>query len=165
MARQSAGILLFRRRAGGVEVLLVHPGGPFWSRKDEGAWSLPKGEFAEPEDALAAARREFQEETGSALRGADGDFVSLGAVRQAGGKLVHAWAIEGDFDPATLASNTFLMEWPRGSGAQREFPEADRAEWFDLAAARRKLLNGQRPFIDALEERLGRAARPPHATS
>lgn len=138
---------MYRRRPG-LEVLLVHPGGPFWKNKDQGAWSLPKGEYAEGEEPLRAALREFEEETG--LR-PEGDFRPLGEVRQAGGKVVTAWAFEGDFDPGTLRSNLFSMEWPRGSGKMREFPEIDRAGWFRLDAAREKILKGQAPFLDRLE--------------
>ena len=150
MAKTSAGLLLFREASGGLEVLLVHPGGPFWSRKDDGAWSLPKGEFEEGEDPLAAARREFEEETGTA---ADGEAIPLGSLRQPGGKTVHAWAVRGDFDPDLLRSNTFLLEWPPKSGRMREFPEVDRAGWFPLETARRKILKGQAGFLDRLEAR------------
>ena len=135
-----------------LQVLLVHPGGPFWAKKDLGAWSVPKGEVAEGEDALAAARREFEEETGVAV---EGEFVALGEVRQAGGKVVTAWALEGDFDPAGLRSNTFTMEWPPRSGRMAEFPEVDRAQWFGVDEAREKILAGQLPLIDALVEALG----------
>ena len=147
-ARRSAGILLYRRRAGGLEVLLVHPGGPFWKDRDEGAWSIPKGEFHDPEDALAAARREFAEETGTAI---DGEFVALAPRRQRSGKTVHAWAVEGDLDAAAVRSNLFSMEWPPKSGRAAEFPEVDRAAWFPIAQARKKLLPGQLPFLDQLE--------------
>ena len=150
MAKTSAGLLLFRETSGGLEVLLVHPGGPFWSRKDDGAWSLPKGEFEAGEDPLAAARREFEEETGAA---ADGEAIPLGSLRQPGGKTVHAWAVRGDFDPDLLRSNTFLREWPPKSGRMREFPEVDRAGWFPLETARRKILKGQAGFLDRLEAR------------
>ena len=152
MAKTSAGLLLFRETSGGLEVLLVHPGGPFWSRKDDGAWSLPKGEFEEGEDPLAAARREFEEETGAA---ADGEALPLGSLKQPGGKTVHAWAVRGDFDPDLLRSNTFLLEWPPKSGRMREFPEVDRAGWFPLETARQKILKGQAGFLDRLQERLG----------
>ena len=138
---------MYRRRPG-LEVLLVHPGGPFWKNKDQGAWSLPKGEYAEGEEPLTAALREFEEETGQRP---EGDFRPLGEVRQAGGKVVTAWAFEGDFDPGALRSNRFSMEWPRGSGKMREFPEIDRAGWFGLDAAREKILKGQAPFLDRLE--------------
>lgn len=148
MATRSAGILMFRRREGEIEVLLVHPGGPFWARRDEGAWSIPKGELVSGEDPLAAARREFEEETGLAV---DGDLTPLGPVKQAGGKEVFAWALEGDCDPATIGSNTFSMEWPPRSGRRREFPEIDRAAWFTLEEARKRVLGGQVGLIDQLE--------------
>jgi predicted NUDIX family NTP pyrophosphohydrolase len=151
-ARRSAGILLYRHRAGGLEVLLVHPGGPFWRNRDEGAWSIPKGEFDDHEDALAAARREFAEETGTAI---DGEFVALAPHRQRSGKTVHAWAVEGDLDAAAVRSNLFSMEWPPRSGMTAEFPEVDRAAWFTLPEARRKLLAGQLPFLDELEALAG----------
>ena len=155
MPQRSAGILLYRRRArSGIEVLLVHPGGPFWARKDEGAWSLPKGTYEPGEDPLAAARREFAEETGAQ---AEGELIALGAFRQSSAKIVDVWAIEGEFDPATLSSNTFPMEWPPKSGKMREVPEVDRAEWFTPEAAARKILKGQRPVIDALLRHLGLA--------
>src|SRR5262245_12423895 len=128
MPRRSAGVLLYRRRHGGiVEVLLVHPGGPFWAKKDDGAWSIPKGEYASGEDPLAAARREFEEETGASAPA--GEAIALGAFRQSSGKIVEAWAIEGDFDTATLKSNTFTLEWPPRSGKTRQVPEVDRAAW------------------------------------
>jgi predicted NUDIX family NTP pyrophosphohydrolase len=142
-----------RTRGGGLELLLVHPGGPFWARKDEGAWSIPKGEYDDGEDPLAAARREFAEELGAE---ADGAFVDLGEVTQAGRKVVRAFALEGDFDVNGLRSNTFELEWPPKSGRRQTFPEVDRAEWFSPAEARRKILAAQQPFIDrllALEER------------
>jgi predicted NUDIX family NTP pyrophosphohydrolase len=147
LSKQSAGLLLFRRTESGVEALLVHPGGPFWAKKDDGAWSIPKGEFSDGEDPLAAARREFREETGVE---ASGEFVALDRIRQAGGKLVLAWALESDFDPATLKSNTFSVEWPPKSGQQRQFPEVDRAAWFPFDAAKRKILKGQQPLLDQL---------------
>jgi predicted NUDIX family NTP pyrophosphohydrolase len=153
---RSAGILLFRRGAGGAEVLLVHPGGPFWARKDLGAWSIPKGEHGDDEDALAAARREFEEETGTALP--DGPLTALGDIRQRGGKRVRAWALEGDFDPATVRSNTFELEWPPRSGRTQAFPEIDRAAWFGLDEARERLLGAQAPFLDRLREHLGGSA-------
>jgi predicted NUDIX family NTP pyrophosphohydrolase len=146
--KQSAGILLYRGPAGRREVLLVHPGGPFWQKKDLGAWSIPKGEFADGEDAVAAARREFREETGHDLAG---PFTPLSPVRQPGGKVVHAWAVEGDFDPHALRSNRFTLEWPPRSGQHREFPEVDRAAWFDLGEARRRINRGQAPLLDELE--------------
>lgn len=145
--RLSAGLLLFRRSAQGPEVLLAHPGGPYWRHKDAGAWGIPKGEPEPGEDLLAAARREFAEETGCTPAG---DGVSLGAARQPGGKLVHVWAVEGDWDPAALSSNTFEMEWPPRSGRRASFPEVDRAAWFDLDAARMRILKGQAVFLDRL---------------
>jgi predicted NUDIX family NTP pyrophosphohydrolase len=151
MAAISAGLLLYRSSPRGLEVLLVHPGGPFWARRDLGAWSIPKGEVDPGEDLLAAARREFHEETGFV---AEGSAVPLGQVRQTGGKLVHAWAVEGDLDPAQLRSNTFEVPWPRGSGRTRVFPEVDRAGWFDLAEARRRILPAQAAFLDALSAAL-----------
>jgi len=155
MAKKSAGLLLYRDRAAGVEVLLVHPGGPFWARKDDGAWSIPKGEFADGEDPLAAARREFEEETGMRP---EGEFSTLVPVKQPGGKMVHAWAVRGDFDPAGLRSNTFSMEWPPRSGRLSEFPEVDRAGWFTLDDARRKILKGQAGVLDQLRELVQRSA-------
>ena len=153
MARRSAGILLHRAGAAGPEVLLVHPGGPFWAKKDAGAWSIPKGEYDDAEDPLACARREFAEELGAPPP--DGtEPVELGEVRQKGGKVVVAWALEGDFDAETIRSNTFRMEWPPRSGAMREFPEVDRAGWFGLDAAREKILPAQAPLLDRLAERL-----------
>lgn len=152
MAKLSAGLVMYRRRGGGLEVFLVHPGGPFWAKKDAGAWSIPKGEYAEGEDALAAAQREFEEETGFVARG---DFVDLGTVKQPGGKVVRAWAIEGDCDPAELKSNMFEMEWPPRSGRLAEFPEVDRAGWFSVEEARERILKGQLPLLDALVSRLG----------
>lgn len=150
MPKKSAGLLLFRRSGdrSGLQLLLVHPGGPFWRKKDEGAWTIPKGEFNDSEDPLAAALREFGEETGA--QPPRGEFLKLRPVRQAGGKTVHAWAIEFDFDPQTLHSNTFQQEWPPKSGRVQEFPEVDRAAWFDPPTARRKILNGQIPLIDEL---------------
>jgi len=157
MAQRSAGLLLYRRRQRGIEVLLVHPGGPFWARKDEGAWSIPKGEHGPGEDPLAAARREFAEETGATAPA--GEFVALGAFRQSSGKIVEAWAVEGDFDPAALKSNAFTLEWPPRSGRMREVPEVDRAGWFAPEEAARKVLKGQRPILEALLQRLGQGSR------
>jgi predicted NUDIX family NTP pyrophosphohydrolase len=151
MPRTSAGVLLYRRRAGTLEVLLVHPGGPFWQRKDDGAWSIPKGEFDATEPAEAAARREFEEETGMALTL---PLVALPPVRQPGGKVVHAFAAEGDVDAAAIRSNTFEMEWPPRSGRRRAFPEVDRGAWFDVATALRKINAGQRAIVEALWQRL-----------
>ena len=139
---------MFRRRAGGTEVLLAHPGGPFWSRRDEAAWTLPKGEIAPQEEPLAAALREFAEETGFASAP---PFIPLGELRQKSGKRISAWAFEGDADPARLQSNAFEMEWPPRSGRLQSFPEVDRVRWFGLAEARRKLIAGQVPYIDTLE--------------
>jgi predicted NUDIX family NTP pyrophosphohydrolase len=149
--RQSAGLLLYRRNGNGVEVLLGHPGGPFWRNKDLGSWSIPKGLIAEGEKPLAAARREFTEETGHRPRGKS---LPLGEARQPGGKLVQAWAVEGDWDAALLKSNMFEMEWPPRSGRRHSFPELDRAEWFDLAEAQTKILKGQAIFLTRLLEKL-----------
>ncbi len=151
MPSQSAGILMYRRSGERVEVLLVHMGGPFWARKDAGAWSIPKGEFVDGEDALAAARREFREETSFEVGGA---FVALEPAKQSGGKRVVAWAVEGDLDAAAARSNTFEMEWPPRSGRKASFPEIDRAEWFPLDTARAKILKGQAPLLDQLERLL-----------
>jgi predicted NUDIX family NTP pyrophosphohydrolase len=157
MARkQSAGALLYRRHAGAVEVLLVHPGGPFWRNRDEGAWSIPKGEFDDAESPETAARREFEEETGFAL---EGELTALKPVRQAGGKTIHAFARECDIDPAAIRSNTFELEWPPRSGKMRAFPEVDRAAWFTLPEAMRKVVDGQRPLLTELEGRLDDASR------
>ena len=149
MPAHSAGLVIHRRRAGTVEVLLVHPGGPFWAKKDAGAWSIPKGEYEPDEDPLAAACREFIEELG--IEPPDGERVGLGEVPQKGGKRVRAWAVEGDIDPAKVESNTFELEWPPRSGRRQSFPEVDRAGWFTLAEAHEKILDGQRPLLDALE--------------
>jgi len=163
MARkQAAGLLLFRGSVGSLEVMLVHPGGPLWARKDEGAWSIPKGEVEPNEDALAAARREVEEETGARP---SGTFIALAPVRQTGGKVVHVWAIESDFDPAGLKSNLFEMEWPPKSGNRRSFPEVDRAAWFDLGTAERKILPSQAIVLQHLQERLREAGeRAPQTT-
>jgi predicted NUDIX family NTP pyrophosphohydrolase len=155
MAKLSAGVLMYRRGRRGVELLLVHPGGPFWANKDEGAWSIPKGEYDEGEDALAAAKREFAEELGSAPPSRP--FLDLGAIKQASRKQVAAFAVEGDFDPATLRSNLFEIEWPPRSGRKRAFPEIDRAAWLLPSEARAKIQPGQAPFIDRLLEALGLA--------
>jgi predicted NUDIX family NTP pyrophosphohydrolase len=152
MAKRSAGILLYRMAPGGPEVLLVHPGGPFWARKDEGAWSIPKGEVEEAEDPRMSALREFEEELGVAVPG--DEMIELGSVTQAGGKVVVAWAVEGDLDPAALRSNRFTIEWPPRSGQMREFPEVDRAEWFSVQRAREKINPAQREFIDRLVAKL-----------
>ena len=147
MPKAAAGLLLYRRHPAGIEVLLAHPGGPFWPRKDVGAWSIPKGEIDPGEDPVAAARREFREEIGLEVTG---PVAPLGQQKQGSGKLVRIWASEGDFDPAQLRSNTFEMEWPKGSGRTQTFPEVDRAAWFALDEARRRILPGQAPFLDAL---------------
>ena len=147
MAKRSAGLLLYRRRKGSIEVLLVHPGGPFWAKKDLGAWSIPKGEYVEGEDPLAAARREFEEETGFP---APADVIALGELKQAGGKTVAGWSAEGDCDPAKLVSNLCEIEWPPRSGRKVEIPEVDRAGWFSLDEAREKILPGQVAFLDRL---------------
>ena len=147
MSKKSAGLLLFRETAAGLEVLLVHPGGPFWAKKDDGSWSIPKGEFEDGEEPLAAAKREFEEEMGVP---ATGEFMLLKPLKQPSGKLVFAWEVRSDFDPSRLKSNMFSMEWPPKSGRQREFPEVDKAAWFDVETARRKILKGQAPFLDQL---------------
>lgn len=147
---ESAGLLLYRRRPN-LEVLLAHPGGPYWRNKDEGAWTVPKGEILEGEDPYAAALREFEEETGLHPHG---KTVSLGSLRQSGGKLVHAWAVENDWDPSRLVSNQFSIEWPPRSGRTAVFPEIDRANWFDLATARLKILKSQTEFLNRLEAAL-----------
>ena len=152
MPVRSAGILLFRRPAGGLELLLVHPGGPYWARKDDGAWSIPKGEHADGEDALDCARREFEEETGTVPP--VGALVPLGEVRQRSGKRVSAWAAEGDLDADAVRSNTFSVEWPPRSGQTQEFPEVDRAGWFAPDDARRALVPAQAAFVDRLVEHL-----------
>jgi predicted NUDIX family NTP pyrophosphohydrolase len=152
MAKISAGILLFRRRPAGLEVMLVHPGGPFWAKKDLGAWSIPKGLMNEGEGRLAAAKREFFEEMGMAI---EGECLDLGQHKQPGGKTIAAFAQEGDFDPASLRSNLFSIEWPPHSGRTAEFPEVDKAGWFTLDEAKEKATKGQRPIIAALAEKLG----------
>lgn len=149
MLRLSAGLLMYRIKEGALQVLLAHPGGPFFRNKDEGAWSIPKGEPNADEDLLVTAQREFEEETG--LKPA-GPFIPLKAIKQKGGKVVHAWAFRGNCDPAAVKSNTFTMEWPPNSGQQQEFPEMDRAEFFDLATARKKIKAGQEALIDELEK-------------
>jgi predicted NUDIX family NTP pyrophosphohydrolase len=148
MPRLSAGVLLYRTRNGVVEVLIAHPGGPFWARKDDGAWSIPKGEYPDGEDPWVAARREFFEEL--ALPVPEGAVIEFGSAKQPGGKVVTAFAIQGDLDVTEARSNTFKMEWPKGSGKMREFPEVDRVGWFTVAQARTKLLKGQRTFLDRL---------------
>ncbi|MEV6397964.1 NUDIX domain-containing protein [Streptomyces sp. NPDC051907] len=148
--KQSAGLLLFRRRGPVTEVLIGHMGGPFWQSKDAAAWSVPKGEYTAEEEPMAAARREFEEELG--LPPPDGAWLPLGDARQANGKVVLCWALEADLDTALVTPGTFAMEWPRGSGRMQEFPEIDRAEWFAVEAAREKLVSGQRVFLDRLEQ-------------
>lgn len=152
MKEPSAGLLLYRMLDTSIEVFLVHPGGPFWAKKDDGAWSIPKGEYSGGEDPLAAAKREFLEETGMAV---DGDFLPLGQLKQPGGKLVAAWALEMDMDPNSVKSNTFSLEWPPKSGKMRQFPEIDRGAWFSIPEAKTKLLKGQIPFLDRLLAKLG----------
>src|SRR3954452_6617332 len=154
-ARRSAGIILFRRSGTETEFLLVHPGGPFWTKKDAGFWSIPKGQIESEEEPRACAIRELEEELGAAPELDLEQLIELGSIRQRAGKVVEAWAAEADFDPATLAANTFSIEWPPRSGTQQEFPEVDRAEWFDLQAAREKVLPAQAKFLDRLLERLG----------
>lgn len=145
MPNPSAGILLYRRSAHGLEVFLIHPGGPFWAKKD--VWSIPKGEYAPDEEPMAAARREFEEETGMAV---EGELLPLGVIHQPSGKQVTAWAVEGDFDPAALVSNTCEIEWPPRSGSRMEIPEADRGAWFRLEDARAKIFHGQEALLDRL---------------
>ena len=154
MPKLSAGLLLFRETGGTLEVLIGHPGGPFWARQDKGAWSIPKGEYVDGEDPWAVAQREFLEELGK--QPPMGVRIDLTPLRQPGGKIVTAYAVRGDLDLEGTFSNTFTLEWPRGSGTFREFPEVDRVGWFDVAAAREKLLKGQRPLLDQLEDALGR---------
>jgi predicted NUDIX family NTP pyrophosphohydrolase len=154
MPKQSAGLILYRRRGSKLEVLLVHPGGPFFARKDAGAWSIPKGEADPGEDLLVAARREFAEELGFAP---SGDFLPLGFVTLKSGKIVHAWAIAGDWDPSLIESNSFVMEWPPGSGNQQEFPEVDRAEFFEIEEARRRINPAQAELLLRLDRRMATA--------
>ncbi|HEX7227405.1 MAG TPA: NUDIX domain-containing protein [Candidatus Binatia bacterium] len=149
MAKESAGIVLYRYHDSTLEIFLVHPGGPFWKNKDSGAWSIPKGEFDKREDPLRAARREFHEETGCSV---DGSFIALTPVRQAGGKMVHAWAVEGDCEAESIRSNSFTIEWPPRSGQRKDFSEVDRAGWFSLELAREKILKGQLMLLDELEQ-------------
>ena len=151
LVKRSAGLLMYRRRTSGLEVFLVHPGGPFWAKKDLRVWSIPKGLYLEDEEPLAAARREFREETGFA---AEGNFIGLGDLKQPSGKIISAWAFEGDCDPQMLKSNTFMLEWPPDSGRQIEVPEVDRGCWYAVEAARARLLAGQRPFLDPLLARV-----------
>jgi predicted NUDIX family NTP pyrophosphohydrolase len=149
MGKKSAGLLMYRRRHGVLEVLLVHPGGPFWAKKDEGSWSVPKGEYTSGEDPLDVAKREFHEETGFE---AFGQFVPLTPLKQPSGKIITAWAFEGDCDASASKSNTFMMEWPPRSGRQQEFPEVDRAGWFPIPVAKEKIIKGQSGFLDELNQ-------------
>jgi predicted NUDIX family NTP pyrophosphohydrolase len=149
--KRSAALLVYRRAKPGIEVFLVHPGGPFWARKDLGAWSIPKGEFGDDEDGLAAARREFLEEVGQAV---DGAFIALTPVKQRGGKVVHAWAVEGQVDASAVKSNMFEMEWPPRSGRTASFPEVDRGQWFPLAEALRRILPAQAPILQELAAKI-----------
>ncbi|HUR09845.1 MAG TPA: NUDIX domain-containing protein [Flavitalea sp.] len=150
MPPKSAGILLYKKAEKGLKVLLVHPGGPYFQRKDEGSWSIPKGEFDNNEAPLAAAIREFREELGTEP---PGPFTQLNPVKQKSGKIVHAWISEGEFDPALLVCNTFTIEWPKGSGKMKSFPEIDKADWFSIEEARTKILESQRSFLNELEEK------------
>jgi predicted NUDIX family NTP pyrophosphohydrolase len=159
MKKQSAGILPFRGSNADLEVFLVHPGGPFWAKKDAGAWSIAKGEYSEDENALRAAKREFEEETGGAV---SGDLISLGEVKQAGGKVVKAWALKHDLDPATLKSNTFRLEWPPRSGKIQEYPEVDSGAWFSLAVARKKIVKAQEEFLTRLVDGMTVSAKHNH---
>jgi predicted NUDIX family NTP pyrophosphohydrolase len=156
MAKQTAGILVYRRRGGRIEIFLGHPGGPFWAKKDLGAWSIPKGEFVEPETPLAAAKREFAEEIGQSVEGAsDGDFLPLTPVKPKGGKVIYAFAVEGEVDAARVQSNLFEMEWPPRSGKMQSFPEIDRGAWFGLDEARLRLTKNQLPILEELIQKLG----------
>lgn len=159
MSKKSAGLLLFREVSGRLDVLLVHPGGPFWAKKDKGAWSIPKGEFEDNEDPLEAAKREFEEETG--FTPPDHEMIPLEPLRQPSRKLVYAWATKCDLDPAGFKSNTFSMEWPPKSGRQQEFPEIDRAAWFAIEEASHKILKGQIAFLIQLKEKIGGSSRDP----
>jgi predicted NUDIX family NTP pyrophosphohydrolase len=149
--KRSAALLVYKHAPDGIQVFLVHPGGPFWAKKDLGAWSIPKGEFDDSEDGLAAARREFREETGQQV---DGDFIVLAPVKQRGGKMVHTWAIEGEVDEAAIRSNEFEMEWPPRSGRKARFPEIDQGRWFSIAEAKRRILSAQAPILDELAARV-----------
>jgi len=157
MPKSSAGLLMFRRPNGALQILLAHPGGPFWAKKDDGAWTVPKGEYESSEDPLEAAKREFAEETGFVPKG---PFLPLGSLKQPSGKVVSVWAFESDCDPSTLASNTFELEWPPKSGRKASFPEIDRVAWFGIAEARAKLLKGQGGFLHALEKFLSASPSP-----
>jgi len=150
--KRSAALLVYKRRKIGTEVFLVHPGGPFWAKKDLGAWSIPKGEFDDTEDGLAAAKREFMEEVGQQI---DGTFIALTPIKQRGGKMVHVWAVEGEVDPAAVRSNEFEMEWPPRSGRTARFPEVDRGQWFPMAEAFQRILTAQAPILEELQAKLG----------
>lgn len=150
MPKKSAGILLYRTVNKKLEVFLVHPGGPFWAKKDIGAWSIPKGEFDDDEEPLAAAKREFKEETGVEI---SGEFIQLASIKQKSGKIVYAWAVEGDIDPAKIKSNTFEIEWPPRSGKLQTFPEIDKAEWFNYIEAQKKIISAQSPLIEELKSK------------
>ena len=151
MSQKSAGIVLYRIQNSSIEVFLVHPGGPYWAKKDDGAWSIPKGEFDENEEPLAAAKREFQEETGIQI---SGEFIQLNPVKQKGGKRVYAWAVKGDIDPAKIKSNSFEIEWPPRSGKMKSFPEIDKAAWFPLSEAQKKIIEAQSALIKELESKI-----------
>ena len=150
--KRSAALLVYKRASNGIQVFLVHPGGPFWARKDLGAWSIPKGEFDDSEEGLAAAKREFFEEVGQRV---DGDFLALTPRKQPGGKIIHAWAVEGEVDEAAVRSNEFEMEWPPKSGRKARFPEIDRGQWFSLSEASRRIVPGQAAILDELRVKLG----------
>ena len=152
MANKSAGLMLYRFKNRQLEIFLVHPGGPYWTKKDAGSWSIPKGEFTEDEDVLEAAKREFKEETGFTI---DGDFVLLCPLKQPSGKVIHVWAVEGDCDPLKLKSNTFRLEWPPRSGKVQDYPEVDKGNWFNVTTAKEKISKGQLNFIDQLVELVG----------
>jgi len=157
MRKKSAGLLMYRHHRGSLEVLLVHPGGPFWAKKDAGSWSIPKGEFEPGEEPLEVARREFEEETGVK---SSGGFMPLTPQKQPGGKIIFAWTFEGDCDVSAIKSNTFSMEWPPGSGRWQQFPEVDRAGWVSIPVAKEKILKGQKGFIDELEDKLSKLKAP-----
>ena len=151
MAKKSAGILLYRTVNKALEVFLVHPGGPFWAKKDDGAWSIPKGEFEDNEEPLAAAKREFKEETGIEI---SGEFIQLTSIKQKSGKIVYAWAVEGDIDPAKIKSNNVEIEWPPRSGRQQTFPEIDKAEWFTYIEAQKKIISAQSALVEELKNKV-----------
>lgn len=153
MPVKSSGILVYRFRDGQLQVMLVHPGGPFWAKKDKGVWSIPKGICEEGEASIDAAKREFKEETGFDI---NGNFIDLGELRQSSGKIVHVWAVEGDLDTSKIKSNTFEMEWPKGSGKIRQYPEIDKGEWFSIDVAKEKIVKGQKGFLDRLLEKLSK---------